>query len=247
MKKLIDIENLVIWAFQTEQATLHDACLDVTAGYPQDCIVRCEKVSVLGGFITGTSPGARFMAADSHHDAVTVVDVMARMVLHDARLVRDHGRAGTRPDWRPDARHRFEPREWIIEDSGERSGASEICPLDDRETKWRGRGYCPDAGKTVRIPRPVWVPVVEHDHPEVLRSARANYIRWWMLLDQLRQDLDGSLSDWRLSEIMPDRDPWTKEITKLQSVPLHGATICGVDALQMMKPIRKGCASGLVS
>lgn len=208
MKKLIDIENLLIWAFQREAASLSDIGLDVTAGYPQDSIIRCEQVSVMGGFITGTSPGARVLASDSHGDAVAVTDAMRSLDPATARLVAGHAKAGTRPDWKPDAHFRFEPRNWEWDDaSGEEWGRAENCPHQDQPEGWRSSWYDRSKGNTVRkVSR--WCPVVTKDSPKSISSARAEYTIWWDALHDLGITLYGSLADWNLSEIMPDRAPW---------------------------------------
>ena len=206
--KLIDIENLVIWAFQSECASLHDVGLDVTAGYPEDCIIRCERVSVMGGFITGTSPGARVVAGDSHPDAVAVTDAMTKLHPPVARLVASHGKAGTRPDWKRYARFRFEPRLWDCDESGEEWGIAEIVHLDEADGAWPADYFDKRKGRTVKAPRSRWVPITAKDAPAVVRTARAVYVQWWDGLHALGMALHGSLADWRLSDVMPDREPW---------------------------------------
>ncbi|MEL6963420.1 MAG: hypothetical protein AAFO01_11720 [Pseudomonadota bacterium] len=211
MSQLIDIENLVIWAFQAECASLQDEGLDITAGYPEDSIVRCHRADVLGGFITGTSPGARVLASPSHPDAVAVTDAMARLEPGVAKLIASHGKAASRPDWMPDARFRFEPRSWDWDEaSGEPYGLSEICPLPENETKWQAWVYCPTSRRTIRAPKPRWTPVVTKDSPSIIRTARRSYLDWWDGLHELGVSLAGCLADWRLYDIMPEREPWLK-------------------------------------
>lgn len=207
MQKLIDVENLLIWAFQQEAASLRDDGLDVTAGYPQDCIVRCEQVSVMGGFITGTSPGARVLAADSHPDAVTTTDTLNRLPRSTALLCASHAKAGSRPDWQGE--HRFVPKEWRYDESGEDYAMSEICYLPDEFTGWKAWYWCGESRKSVRTPKPRWCPVVEMDSEKVIAKRRRTYLEWWEGLDFVRQNI-GPLADWRLSDIMPEQFPWAR-------------------------------------
>ena len=214
MKKQIDIENLLIWAFQTECASLHDDFLDVTAGYPEDSTVRCERCNVLGGFITGTGPGARVLASSSASDAVTITDAMAPLDPWVRRLVASHAKAGTRPEWGKYARHRFDPRDWVTEPSGESYGNSEIVPTYERidhlgRENWKPRKERdPSTGKLHAVPAPRWVPVVEKDRPEQVRSLRDRYVAWWRALRNIGEQVRTSLGEWELSPLMPDPSPW---------------------------------------
>ena len=206
--KLIDIENLVIWAFQQECASLYDEGLDATAGYPEDCIVRCERVSVMGGFISGTSPGARTVASQSHPDAVAVTDAMTSLRPPIARLVAGHGKAGTRPDWKRFAYFRLEPRAWDCDESGEDWGIAETVPLLEAEGAWPARYFDRTKRRTVTAPKSRWVPITAKDTPTSIDTARQVYLEWWDGLHALGISLHGILGAWRLSEVMPDREPW---------------------------------------
>ena len=209
MKKLIDIENLLIWAFQNEAANLFDVGLDATAGYPRDCILRCEEVSVMGGFITGTSPGARAIASDSHPDAITVTDAMQRLDPDIAWIVAGHAKAGSRPDWRPDAHFRFEPQHWEWDEgSGEEWGRSENCPYQGHDEGWPNAWYDPIRKNTVRRTSR-WCPVVTKDSPGAIARARSEYMNWVGTLSYLREQLHRSLADWELSEYLPGENPWS--------------------------------------
>ncbi|MEM7365954.1 MAG: hypothetical protein AAF525_18200 [Pseudomonadota bacterium] len=209
MKQQIDIENLVIWAFQREAASLRDDGLDITARSPRDSTVRCEEVGKLGGFVTGTAPGARVMAEDSHPDAVAVTDAMSKLDPDVARLVAQHAKAGTRPDWRPHAHFRLEPRSWDWDDgSGEEWGVSEVVPLHERDT-WEAT-YRSRKGRVAKAPTSRWVPIIAKDTPDAVRGNRNRYVTWWEGLHTLGLALHGSLGEWDLSDIMPDREPWVQ-------------------------------------
>jgi hypothetical protein len=211
MKKLIDIENLLIWAFQNEAANLHDVGPDATAGYPQDSILRCEQVSLMGGFVKGTAPGARVLASDSHGDAITVTDAMKALEPHVARLVAIHAKAGSRPDWKPYADFRLEPRNWEWDEAtGEEWGRAENCPYQDQGEGWPAAWYDPARKNTVRKTSR-WVPIITKDSRDVIDTHRQAYLAWWDALHELGTSLHGALADWELSDIMPDREPWVDQ------------------------------------
>lgn len=166
----------------------------------------------MGGFVKGTAPGARVLASDSHPDAVTVTDAMKRLDPHVARLVASHAKAGSRPDWRPHADFRLEPRNWEWDESGEEWGVSEVCPLDQSQTGWTEWAYDPSKGRSIRVPKPKWVPIIAKDDAKVIATFREVYVVWWDALHDLGIALHGGLADWELSDIVPDREPWVDQV-----------------------------------
>ena len=219
VKGEIGIEDLLVWAFQTEKASIHDDNgLDATTLYPEDSIVRSERVSVMGGFIQGTSPGARVLASNTADDAEIVAEAVARLrPLSRAQLVATHAKAGNRPDWKPHACHRWEPVRWIQEEAGEPYASSEtVPPWEDvdhlgRERKRQPRKvWCPERRKTVHVPAPRWCRVHEFDAPAVVAAYRRRYVEWAYAVADVRLALLGRLERWSLTRDVPWPEPWKK-------------------------------------
>lgn len=219
IKGEIDVEGLLVWAFQREKASIYDDNgLDATALYPEDSIVRAERVNVMGGFIQGTTPGARVIAHDTAADAEIVAEAVARLRPRAvAHLVASHAKAGNRPDWKPHACHRWEPVLWIHEEAGEPYGASETVPpweyVDHRgqPRKWEPRTeWDAEARKKVRVPMPRWCRAHELDAPSVVAAYRARYAEWAHALSDLRRALMGRLDGWTLARDLPDPMPWRR-------------------------------------
>lgn len=200
----IGIEELLRWAFQDERATLFDTdALDVTAGYPQDSIERARRAWILGGFVTSTSPGSRVIASNVANDAEIVAEaVMGLRPWMDANLVASYARAGARPDWKPDAEHR-----WSRATPGQDDERGEMVPMHERG-HWKKHKITIGPGKRITAPPPRWCRVRERDAPCVVRAYREQYTRWWLLLERLAIDLEGRLERWTLTETMPPWEPW---------------------------------------
>lgn len=208
----IDIENLLQWAYQTERAG-HDhpisggvSAFSGSLGYSQDSTIRCEKVSLAGGFVQGTSPGASHVANDTASDALTVAAHVSELAPITRALVVKHARTGTRPDWKPGARHRFEPE--VIDGNG--MGETQDCVhLGFGLTRWKpGRIWDRNRKRSVPRARPRWVRVVEADGPAQVAAYRMDYLRWHSGLRQLRRSLAPALCDLSLADLLPEQEPW---------------------------------------
>lgn len=190
MAPAIDIEQLLIWAFMRERAQLGGESLRTM--YPEDSIVRCERVNVLGGFITGG-----FVGSDTAADAETVAMAVGELRPALSALVVRMARSGSRPDCRTGAFHRFEPTCW---DDGR--GSVERCPYADNQWWWE------DTGKGRRKRWSEWVPVRQMDAPESVSMMRRVYVEWWAALVELHDALEGRMCDWHLTAHFPPQYPW---------------------------------------
>lgn len=209
----LDIEQLLVWAFSSEKASIRASrYLDATAGYPQDSTIRVERVALMGGWIDGTGPGARWCASDTSEGAERVAAAVVALGQPMAGVVQHHARTRTRPDWRPYARHRWEPVEWEFDGAtGEEWARAEIVPEDQlgaRRVKRVEREWCPDARKTVAVPVPRWVRITQRDTPQQTERHREAYLDWWLALVDLHSELEGRVPEFTLSAHFPPQCPW---------------------------------------
>ena len=119
MQRTMDIEDLLGWTYR---AQLADIVIErgygphpiekMADGIPvfrasADGVVACMRSGALG---TSAIGGAASVKADLHVDAERVHKTVMMMGGEDAMLAIRHAKAANRPDWLPDARHRFEPK-----------------------------------------------------------------------------------------------------------------------------------------
>lgn len=74
-------------------------------------------------------------------------------------------------------------------------------------------GTCIDTSgrKTKRVDVRV-CPVVQRPDAGMIAAARRDYLRWWSTLRDLRNSFQdhNDMSRWRVSDVMPPREPWKK-------------------------------------
>lgn len=163
-----------------------------------------------------------------HPDALIVDRVVTQLSESAAHLVRDHALACTRPDWRPGARHRFEPKIVSDKPAPEGSGFPWLGGA-----MWTHPDSCVCGGNThlcdgrqVRKPPGFeavpFVPVIERDSPAEVQAFReAWYIPWRSHLEVIRdafraQSHGAVLTAHRVIEALPPPTPW------LSKNPLDG-------------------------
>lgn len=211
----IAIEALLQWSFQTECARL-DGDGFVAGGLSMTAVVAA--IGDLGCAISSTGDPAHDVA----DDAALVADLVARLPRAAMSLVVHCARAGSTPNWRPDARWRFEPAHWDWDESGEPFGVRDVVTerqvyegpdgrVVERDVVVRLRWYDPACGR-MRRTNVEWVPVREVDRPDHIAQVREDYGLWWSALLALRNELRGQEADrltrWRVSVDLPPVAPW---------------------------------------
>lgn len=203
----LSVEDLLQWAYATEKVR----------GTPSYGIGAAA-----GG--VGCSVGGGGVGSGCHGDALVVDRVVERLSHKAAQLVRDHAIARTRPDWKPNARHRFEPL-WPDPESKPAAGSlfpvlgvatfthpencrcggfAHLCAI--RVVKWglgeKGWPYCP---------------AVERDRPQDVQAHRETfYVPWVSYLrvvrDELRRQAVDGLAAHVVSGALPPLTPWLDKI-----------------------------------
>ena len=115
---------------------------------------------------------------------------------------------GSQPDWRPGARHRYEPVEWKGNGDRRRGAVAYDAP-----------------GSTGG--RAPWVPVIERDRPEDVDVARTLYRDWYTGICAVQRELvTANLKQHKVTDRLPADEPWTdpeivsREITRRQKIEL---------------------------
>lgn len=209
--KEISVERLLQWAYATEK-------------------VRGSPSWGSSGVGKGWGETAEAAGSGCHPDALVVDRLVEQLSESAGHLVRDHALACTRPDWKPKARHRFEP---LWPDPEEKpapqgslypvlgvatfthppecrcGGLAHLC--EARDIKWKvgqkGWPYCP---------------AIERDNPvEVQAFREAWYIPWVgylkVIRDAFRAQSHGAvLAAHAVTEALPPLTPW------LSKNPLDG-------------------------
>lgn len=210
--KEISVERLLQWAYAVEK-------------------VRGAPSWGAGGVGRGWGETAEAAGSGCHPDALIVDRLVTQLSESTAHLVRDHALACTRPDWRPKARHRYEPlyvdpegkpappasrfptlgmAMFTHPDTCRCQGLAHLC--EARDVKWRvgqkGWPYCP---------------AIERDNPAEVQAFReAWYIPWVGALEVIRdafraQSHGAVLAAHTVTEALPPLTPW------LSKNPLDGA------------------------
>lgn len=192
----ISVERLLHWAYATERVR----------GAPS----WSDDLGAFDGAGCGVARGS-----GCHPDALIVDRVVAMLSREAQTLVRDHALTGGRPDWRPNARLRYEAKRWIVvsdtwrvaegatthPDACSCGGAAHLCDQPQGQGgAGEGRPYCP---------------VVVVDHPDDVQKLReAFYVPWVAYLEVIRDALrapssdDLTLTAHAVTEALPVRFPW---------------------------------------
>lgn len=209
VRREISVERLLQWAYAVEK-------------------VRGSPSWGSSGLAKGWGETAEAAGSGCHPDALIVDRVVTQLSESAAHLVRDHALACTRPDWRPKARHRFEPK--IVSDKP--APPASVFPWLGG-AMWTHPDHCVCGGnahlcdgRAVRK-APGWepvpfVPVVEKDNPAEVQAFReAWYIPWVSCLEVIRdafraQSHGAMLAAHTVTEALPPLTPW------LSKNPLDG-------------------------
>lgn len=202
-RKVGSVRDVLEWAFGVERANLDFDELAAPCGI--DTVWLLMQRGQLGTRIDGGRQGA---GSQSASDADIVAGVVAALPVAQggrgmAVQIAQLARAGTAPDWYPDARPRVVPVEWRANRFGRYALA-----VDARapEFGWHGeRPARPD-------PRLFGVcPVHITPSAQQIGAARRNYLDWVGALMHIRWALDhAGLSRWVLSDELPPLRPWAK-------------------------------------
>ena len=93
-RKEIDIEHLLIWAFQAQRADRHQV-----AG-PGGYVDSCVRIAGLAAFECKIDRSVVYGSPDVHPDALAVVDAVEMIRPPFNTLIVHHARGGTRPSAR---------------------------------------------------------------------------------------------------------------------------------------------------
>jgi hypothetical protein len=196
-KRLLPIEQLLHWAYAEQRVHLN------VQGTPG----RIRPLGDDGDLERGI--GCLAVSGDhSHPDAMAVDRLISGLERSRAALVRKHGIAGTRPDWRPGARHRLEARYW--EHGRSSRWAKSIKTLKARDP------YLPHV-----LVNPLgeydYCEVIEVDAPDDIANVRAIYRDWLVGLIGLRDALllhGDSLEEHGVTDVLPPLAPWSQPFTQ---------------------------------
>jgi len=215
-KRQISVERLLHWAY------------------------GIERVRGMPSWSEGSGGGVSGARAGCHDDALTVDQVVNGLSSAGAALVRDHGVAGTRPDWKPQARYRMAPTKWKVVEGEHVAG--EWYESHPSACRCGGWAHLCSAKVVPAWPRAlrnryfersgIYVPIVEVDRPRDLDGVRTIYVNWWAALKVIRDVLlEGRvvLAAHAVTHALPPLAPWngSKEgavgiIHVAQTSPLTG-------------------------
>lgn len=205
-KVAISIWDLLQWAFQRELAGLDfdevgsETGSVVNFGMEYVLIERAR----LGCHVDG---GGR---SDPHPDADVVASALAALpVAYGGRAMAVHiaqlARAGTVPDWMPDARPRCVPVKWRQTSNGPRAAqaAGDIWRFTARMGRYAGKP---------RETATMCCPVTYTPTAAKIAAARRGWLDWWGALHELRVNLSvgASLTSFEVTKAMPPMTPWQK-------------------------------------
>lgn len=191
MPRVVDVEELVNWAFEDQKIEAVARRL----GPPQ--LQRSPESSLaqllaLGCRVDTSSAGAMHLAVQCHEDAAVIYDAVMALPPEAWFLVIKHGRNGTQPDW-----HEEGPGQWVQ-------------PLDkngEPKKMWRDarnrRGYLG-----------LEPPYLVGTNPELVAEARAEYQVWHAALVELVPMLNSEMVDHVADGPRSEREPWRLEPLK---------------------------------
>jgi len=183
VRRPIDIEQLLTWAYGAE------------------LIAGTFTLSGMGDGAPGQL-ATKLWSASPPDDAFVVQAAVNKLVAFKARLVQEHARTGSRPDWKPLARHRLEP---------ERDSRGRIV-VEYEDDKQR---------------RPILCRVVVRDRPETTHLARASYVHWHDALRFIRGVLlmENGLKLWLPTGPSAHPEPWL-DTTEFTRAVIRAQPIC---------------------
>ncbi|WP_067291327.1 hypothetical protein [Sulfitobacter sp. EhC04] len=213
-KRQLSVRMALEWAFMTEcaQLDLNDGKAEHVKAIGTEYVLM-QRMKLGGIRIDG---GGRSFP---HRDADLIAAGLTRLAMMPGRIrlaisVAEHARAGRVPDWMPGAVAKMEPAEWMP-----RRGFA-MKPMGKSVVIRRYNRYVetphPKNPKH-KIRRRVkveesWCPCVWSLHPQEIRTARADYTRWVVALEWLREYLRTSvdLDTIEITDHLPPHRPWAK-------------------------------------
>lgn len=209
MRREIDIERLLQWAFASECAKIERDEIGATSGGARRGVGIEAKIAAAGalGCRVDTFPGRSAPA----RDAEIVASIVAHTLPFDAALwVAELARARRRPDPMIGAVPRLVPIDWVGSRAGRVAAQAdapsvgpEAWPLFARRSRrgavvYERARYCPCQ----------WV-----DGYDKIAAARRAYLDWWGHLVVLRAAIQAAgLDRYSLSHDMPPMQPWKHAI-----------------------------------
>lgn len=189
-KLRIDVEALVYWALVDQMAAevsnawaFREVRWLEARATPSG---RFDDWATLGGLHVdgGAGPAPHHV----HPDAAAVDEALGRV--DGGALLRRYARLAQRPDWKPGARFRYQPKRRY--DGTKRDGEIVVESGMIFEPDYDGRSVFYKGGRNKRQPCSLIEAV---DHPAIVVAARDVYLAWWGALDALRETLAGRLRD----------------------------------------------------
>lgn len=215
-KRTIDIEDILGWTYRAQLADiviergygLHPIERQVD-GIPvfrvsADGVVACMRSGALGTQAIGGTAGIK---ADLNPDAERVHSTVMMLGGDDTLLIIRHAKAGTRPDWLANARHRFEP-DWKARRRYDEATGLPVRGSYNVITVW----------DTSRNMQSTYCPVSEYDGPGHVEARRAVYAKWHRALVTLARHFGDALLDEHIvTGPLVGAKPWSARDTELSS------------------------------
>ncbi|AZB65325.1 hypothetical protein EBL87_16310 [Cereibacter sphaeroides] len=198
-RREMSIERALVWAFQTECASV-DFAEEAAPDSYRRAISSAWLVAQRGAIGCRIDGGGHSLPAD---DAEMIASAVAALPPeHGGRgmavKIASLARASMRPDWMPDARPRCVPREWHMNPHG-RHARKEV--VGEFTIEHRGR-------KLVR--KIEACPVTYVPSQAQIAAARREWLTWWGALLHLGHEINsmGLLETIALTRDMPPMTPW---------------------------------------
>ncbi len=180
-----DIEHILVWTYHDQLAHvlieqgvgLHEAerRLDDIQWRrtSPDGVAACLRAALLGGRVDRSPYQGVLTIA---HDAVVVHTVVMVLGPPVSDLIIQNARMETRPDWRPDACFRYEPKWKMLPEWTERGLPRPKSFVIERQ-------YYKNSNRL----RTTWCPITPVDDPDTIAEARNRYVVWHAGLSALAE------------------------------------------------------------
>lgn len=226
----ISIEKALEWAFGAEKAQLDPSTTErirVPRHLGYGSMERAlMEIAALGVRIDTSRSGATFVGAEAvHWDADAIAAVVAGVLdRRTAEMVVAYAKAGTRPNWRPGAEPKIEPRD---QDPNGKPRTEKASPLHWLGGAWRrwmeearrskktaARAPClftpHEMTEESRKHLGMVTPIAYRPSSAEIDNARAHYLAWWTALHTVREHLiaGNTLRSHSLTKELPPAMPW---------------------------------------
>lgn len=205
-RKTISIDQLLAWSYRDMRAQSSRGLYEQEAeadgyewhGRSCDGVAAMMEIGRVGCRIQGGGSFAKVSEIGDHD----IVDEHVRSLLSrfEQALVITNAMTGSAPDWKPAARHRLAPVDWMT--------------LEADKPGWNAKAGEHMAKVEYTDSRPAWpyCPVWEIDKPEMVELFRGQYTRWAGCLALIHEVLAAGdvLRKHVLSDELPHPEPWTQ-------------------------------------